>query len=127
MRSARAIADQEFLLVSIWPAEVQQAPQWAYLPSRGVNQALALVYAHCQKVQQNVRAQQLTLYDKRAGARRAALCGGLLLSVDLKSAFGIQTPFELQLARTDLRSSSERADAASLQQPAGAGCRGSAL
>ena len=56
--------------------EMSHFPQWAYLPFRGVNQALALMYSHCQQVAEAVRAQQISLYDKKAGARRAELCGG---------------------------------------------------
>ena len=84
--------------------EMSHFPQWAYLPSRGVNQALALMYSPCQRVTEAVRAQQLSLYDKKAGARRVELCGGLILSVDLRSAFDKLThaSMEQALALTDI-------------------------
>ena len=84
--------------------EMSHFPQWAYLPFRGVNQALALMYSHCQKVAEAVHAQQLSLYDKKAGARRVELCGGLILSVDLRSAFDKLThaSMEQALALTEI-------------------------
>ena len=81
--------------------EMASWPQWAYLPHRGVDQALAIAFRHCSEVKEILKGQQLTLRHKHQGIQRDKLGGGLL-SIDMQGAFDRLThqAMELALQRT---------------------------
>ncbi|CAE7216565.1 pol [Symbiodinium sp. CCMP2592] len=62
-------------------------PLFGYLANRSPQQALTLVYEHCDRVRATARAQTRSWYELRAGQKRSSCAGGLQVSVDFSQAF----------------------------------------
>ncbi|CAE7730529.1 pol [Symbiodinium sp. CCMP2592] len=62
-------------------------PLFGYLANRSPQQALTLVYEHCDRVRAAARAQTRSWYELRAGQKRSSCAGGLQVSVDFSQAF----------------------------------------
>ena len=73
-----------------------QTPVFAYIPSRGLAQALERVVGHCSQVRALLAAQTNSLFARRAAGPRRPLLGGMMLSLDITQAYDA-------VAREDLR------------------------
>ncbi|CAE7235568.1 pol [Symbiodinium sp. CCMP2592] len=62
-------------------------PLYGYLANRSPQQALTVVYEHCDRVRTAARAQTRSWYELRAGQKRSSCAGGLQVSVDFSQAF----------------------------------------
>ena len=62
-------------------------PQYAYLPNSSCQDAIHRVSQHCNEVRALIRSQRQTAFDKAAGVKSLAACGGLQLFLDLSKAF----------------------------------------
>ena len=62
-------------------------PQYAYLPGRGTEDALARVFRHCDAVRTSCTAQQYPIQQFAQGLPPVKLGGGMLLTLDLSKAF----------------------------------------
>ena len=67
--------------------ELQRWPQFAYLPSRGVDEALHRILQHCRVVRTLIETHQFRTHMQAQGLARSQLCGGLTVSLDLSKAF----------------------------------------
>ncbi|CAE7203415.1 jockey\pol [Symbiodinium sp. CCMP2592] len=67
-------------------------PQFAYLPRRGVSQALMRAFQHLHQAREVVAQQRLTLQQRHAGQRRQQLAGAITVSLDLSKAFDSLEP-----------------------------------
>ncbi|CAE7356314.1 unnamed protein product, partial [Symbiodinium sp. CCMP2592] len=67
-------------------------PQFAYLPRRGVPQALMRAFQHLHQAREVVAQQRLTLQQRHAGQRRQQLAGAITVSLDLSKAFDSLEP-----------------------------------
>ena len=65
----------------------ESLPLFGYLANRSPQQALTLVYAHCDRVRAAAKAQRRSWYALREGQKRSACAGGLQVSVDFSQAF----------------------------------------
>ena len=62
-------------------------PQYAYLPGRGTQDAIAQVLFHCHSVRRLLHQATSTIYTRRQGVSRTDCVGGLQILVDLQGAF----------------------------------------
>ena len=62
-------------------------PQYAYLPGRGTEDALARVLRHCDVVRASCKAQQYPIHHSAQGLQSVQLGGGLIVTMDLSKAF----------------------------------------
>ena len=65
----------------------ERLPLFGYLAHRSPQHALAVVYAHCERVRNAARAQRRSWYALREGQQRSSCAGGLQVSVDFSQAF----------------------------------------
>ena len=68
-------------------ASLLEDPQFAYLPTRGVDSAMDTAFSHTAEVRALMSAQKPSVFARRAGKVRSPCCGGLLLSIDMSRAF----------------------------------------
>ena len=68
-------------------ASLLEDPQFAYLPTRGVDSAMDTAFLHTAEVRALMSAQKPSVFARRAGQVRSPCCGGLLLSIDMSRAF----------------------------------------
>ena len=73
-----------------------QTPVFAYIPSKGLAQALERVVGHCSQVRALLAAQTNSLFARRAAGPRRPILGGMMLSLDITQAYDA-------VAREDLR------------------------
>ena len=62
-------------------------PQYAYLPGRSTEDALARIFRHCDAVRTQCNAQRYPLQHLARGHHTGSLTGGLLVTLDLSKAF----------------------------------------
>ena len=62
-------------------------PQYAYLPGRGTEDALARVLRHCEAVRASCIVQQYPIQHHAQGLQTVQLGGGLMITLDLSKAF----------------------------------------
>ncbi|CAL1145226.1 unnamed protein product [Cladocopium goreaui] len=74
------------ILAHTWQ-ELQRWPQFAYLPARGVDEALHRILQHCRRVRDLIDTYQFRVHMQAQGLERLHLCGGLTISLDLTKAF----------------------------------------
>ena len=67
--------------------KAQYLPLFGYIQQRSPQQALELVFAHCQEVRSKAKAQTRSLYELRAGQQRSPCAGGMQISIDFSQAF----------------------------------------
>ena len=77
---AQCALTQCFSTLAAWP-------QFAYLPHRSCQDAILRVSEHCRAVRHLIKSQRLTVFDRAAGVRPLATCGGIQLFLDLSKAF----------------------------------------
>ena len=85
---AKSIAwDLNKLVLDAAMASLLEDPQFAYLPTRGVDSVMDTAFSHTAEVRSLMAAQKPSVFAKRAGKVRSSCCGGLLLSIDMSRAF----------------------------------------
>ncbi len=63
-------------------------PQFAYVPGRCIDHAIARVIGHCDQVRTMLSRQRLTLQERRETGRVPhQCCGGIMVSIDTSKAF----------------------------------------
>ena len=67
-------------------SKLVQYPIFAYVPSRGTNDAIRRLIQHCTNIQHHMYMFQHRIHQQAANTE-ATLCGGLILSLDLSRAF----------------------------------------
>ena len=83
------------LLAFILPQRIQanvveylrSIPQFAYVPERGIYQALDRVMSHCAEVRQRMASQGLNIHAKHAGIQKKEITGGIQISMDINKAY----------------------------------------
>ena len=68
-------------------ATLCSVPQYAYLPGRGTEDALARLFRHCDVVRTLCTSHRYPLQQIAQGQHLGALTGGLLVTLDLSKAF----------------------------------------
>ena len=76
---------QRRLLEHIMPA-LESTAQYAYLPGRSTQTALALIAQHCHEVRTHLVNSRIEVGDRKLG-RTTSIMGAAMLSVDLSLAF----------------------------------------
>ena len=66
---------------------VMSRPQYAYIPGKSIDGAIARVMRHGAFVRDQMKNATLTVHDRRAKKTAGACCGGAMLSLDLSRAF----------------------------------------
>ena len=66
---------------------LQQMPVFAYVPSRGTDDAIARVSDHCRRVRNSHQQQVSNVHTHRARRPKSGAYGGLQLAIDLTTAF----------------------------------------
>ena len=79
-------------------ASVAPFPQFAYLPRRGVPQALLRAFEHLHHARKVVAEQRLTLQQRHAGCIRQQLVGAITVSIDMSKAFDSLEPLFMHQA-----------------------------
>ena len=67
--------------------KTRHLPLFGYLARRSPQQALSIVYDHCERVRCAAGAQKRSWYALRAGQERSKCAGGLQISIDFSQAF----------------------------------------
>ena len=62
-------------------------PQYAYCPSKAIDDAICRVAQHCRGVRERVRNSVLTVHERREGRTTSTCQGGIMISIDLSRAF----------------------------------------
>ena len=68
-------------------ASLLEDPQFAYLPTRGVDSAMDTAFSHTAEVRALMSDHKPSVFARRAGKVRSSCCGGILLSIDMSRAF----------------------------------------
>lgn len=89
------------LLQQVWPT-LRTLPQLAYLPGRGGAEALQRVARRCRQVRAKVHTPY-PIHNAATGHRPDELRGGLLVGLDLSSAFDVISRTQLMRCLSDLQ------------------------
>ena len=73
-------------------------PQYAYCPTKAIDDAICRVARHCRAVRDRVRSSVLSVHDRRAGRTTSHCVGGVMMSIDLSRAFDNVPRWALQMA-----------------------------
>ena len=73
-------------------------PQYAYCPTKAIDDAICRVARHCKAVRERVRSSVLSVHDRRAGRTTSQCVGGVMMSIDLSRAFDNVPRWALQMA-----------------------------
>ena len=79
---------------------ISARPQFAYCPSKALDDAVCRVASHCRHVRSRIQHGTLSVHARREGARESTCFGGLMLSVDLSRAFDELPRWSLEAAMT---------------------------
>ena len=77
---------------------IESLPQFAYAKNRGTAQALTRAFQHIHQARTLIKAQKLTLSQRKAGAQPARLVGAITVPIDLTKAFDSLEPQAMQAA-----------------------------
>ena len=75
---------------------LKSKPQYAYIPERAIDEAIARVSQHCRKIRDALSSSVLSVHARRAGQQQARCLGGAMLGIDLSRAFDSITRAALQ-------------------------------
>ena len=77
-------------------AFLKSKPQYAYIPDRAIDEAIARVSQHCRTIRDALSSSVLSVHARRAGQQQARCLGGAMLGIDLSRAFDSITRLALQ-------------------------------
>ena len=77
-------------------AFLKSKPQYAYIPERAIDEAIARVSQHCRAIRDALSSSVLSVQARRAGQQQARCLGGAMLGIDLSRAFDSITRVALQ-------------------------------
>ena len=66
---------------------MQTMPIFAFVPARGTEEALMMVFNHCRTIRAACEAQTCSFWHRLAGHAPTSLAGGAMLSLDMSQAF----------------------------------------